>query len=1286
MATLALSLAGQAVGGLIGGPFGATVGRALGALAGSAVDAMLFGEDRQPAAGHDIRLTGSREGGVVPRAYGWNRLSGNIIWATELERHSGTSSGAKGLGGSSKSEDVITANFAIALCEGEVPVMGRIWADGQLLDTDGLNIRFYSGSTDQMPDSLIAAKQGGGNAPAYRGTCYVVFEALPLTEFGNRIPAISVEICRPAGDLEQAVTAVTLIPGATEFGYDPVPRLRLMSPGVTASENAHAVTGLSDWTVSLDQLQALCPNLRHVSLVVSWFGDDLRCGNCTIAPRVEGAARQINDANWVVSGIDRASARVVSEVDGGPAFGGTPSDASVLAAIADLKARGLSVTLYPLVMMDVPAENSLIDPYSGTPGQPAYPWRGRITASLAPDVSGSPDQSAAAATEIAGFVGVAGRADFAAGAGTIVYSGPAEWSYRRMVLHYAHLCALAGGVDGFLIGSEMRGLTTLRSDATRFPFVDALVALAADVRAVLGPGTKLTYAADWSEYHGFQPADAPGDKLFHLDPLWAAPAIDAVGIDNYMPIADWRDGAMHLDAGYGSIHSLDYLEANIAGGEGFDWYYASDADRLIQTRTPITDGIHGEPWVYRYKDIASWWGNSHHNRVGGVRSATATAWVPESKPIQFTELGCGAVDKGANLPSAFADAKSSEDARPWFSNGQPDALMQRQFLRAHLRHWQPGAPGFADAGNPVSSIYGGRMVDPERIALWTWDARPYPSFPVLSGVWADAANHATGHWLTGRLGASGNGELIEKMSDDYGVSFAAIEAGGPGISGLAIEQVASLRDALDPILSVTRTLLHDTPDGLVCTIEGTGEVTEIDPDKLVDAGAALTSEKWPMDAELPQELALSYIDPARDYLGASVTAIAGDGVSGAFFDAGMVVDGAAARGLAENALMASRQPAREMEFALPPSLMALEPGDRLRIAGRKDTALTLTEVRDGVTRRVSARPHRQDKLSALLADGHAAGVAVAKVGALPVVFIGHLPADPEAGGPTRLVAGAFADPWPGDVVLADRVSGAEVLRLTRAAVIGELAADLSAREPVLWDTASALMVTLYDGHLASETEDAVLAGANRLLVRRDDDSTELIGFAHAELIFGATYRLGGLLRGLNGTGDGAGSASAGNAVMLVTSAAAATDPGENRLGTTAGFKLFAGPRDISGQEVSAAMGIALAQPLMPVHLKAQRDETGDVHITWIRRSRLGGDGWALADMPLDASPENYRIRIFDGSSLKRTLTSASGAVVYSAADQLADFGALPVSLTYDVAQMGAVYGAGRETAGAAALA
>ena len=194
---------------------------------------------------------------------------------------------------------------------------------------------------------------------------------------------------------------------------------------------------------------------------------------------------------------------------------------------------------------------------------------------------------------------------------------------------------------------------------------------------------------------------------------------------------------------WGGPYDPDYLRANIAGGEGFDWYYASDADRRAgSAHADHRSGLWRAVGLAGQGSGRRGGASAHHDRPGGVRSGSATAWVPKSKPIWFTELGCGAVDKGANQPNVFGDPKSSEDARPYFSNGTPDPLAQRQALRAHLDHWAD------DANNPASDIYDGRML--ERIAIWTWDARPYPAFPAETGVWSDGPNHATGHWLTGR--------------------------------------------------------------------------------------------------------------------------------------------------------------------------------------------------------------------------------------------------------------------------------------------------------------------------------------------------------------------------------------------------------------------------------------------------------------------------------------------------------------------------------------------------------
>ena len=172
-----------------------------------------------------------------------------------------------------------------------------------------------------------------------------------------------------------------------------------------------------------------------------------------------------------------------------------------------------------------------------------------------------------------------------------------------------------------------------------------------------GRETKIGYASDWSEYFGYQPGDGSGDVIFHLDPLWAHSAIDFIGIDNYMPLSDWRDGSDHADAGSGSIYDLCYLVGNVAGGEGYDWFYADAAGRDAQDRRVIEDGAYGEDWIFRYKDLVNWWSLPHVNRQGGVKVAAATEWQPRSKPIWFTELGLPGGEQGHQSAQCFSRPK-----------------------------------------------------------------------------------------------------------------------------------------------------------------------------------------------------------------------------------------------------------------------------------------------------------------------------------------------------------------------------------------------------------------------------------------------------------------------------------------------------------------------------------------------------------------------------------------------------------------------------------------------------
>ncbi len=1250
MATIVFQAAGAALGGIFG-PLGAMIGRAAGALAGNAIDRTLLSNGRTVTGARlsTARIPGTDEGAAISRLYGTARIGGTLIWATrfeesiEVERR-----GGKGNRGPKVETFRYFANVAIGLCEGEAAMVRRVWADGRELDLSAIEMRFYSGSETQLPDPLIEAKQGAGNAPAFRGLAYVVFERLPLDTYGNRIPLMQFEVVRPVGRLEKAIRAITVIPGATEHGYATVQVSERTDIGQSRIMNRNGLTAATDWQAAIDELQALCPNLESVALVVSWFGTDMRVGECRILPGVEVDGRDGETMPWSVAGLSRGEAHLVSHHGDGPACGGTPNDESVLQAIADLKARGLRVCLYPFVMMDVPVGNGLADPY-GKSEQDAYAWRGRITCFPAPGRAGSADRSAGARTQVSAFCN-------------------RDEGYRRMVLYYAALAARAGGVDAFLIGSELRGLTALRDENDAFPFVEELVRLAGDVRAVMGPAVKLTYAADWSEYFGHQPADGSGDVFFHLDPLWASPDIDAVGIDNYMPLSDWRDE----DAANGSPDGMTgpddaaAFRYAITAGEGFDWYYFSDADRAARRRTPITDGLKGKPWVFRYKDIRNWWGNLHHDRVRGVEKSTPTAWVPGSKPIWFTELGCPAVDKSATRPNVFPDPKSAENAFPYFSRRSRADSQQRRFLEAHLDHWREAAA----------------MVDVDRVYLWTWDTRPFPAFPQNGAAWSDGANWRTGHWLNGRLGTATLADTIAAILTDHGFSAFDVSAVSGDLTGYVQGDVTSARNLLEPLMAAFQVDVVEDGGTLRFRSRNTAVLPVRDIAVLADLeDEPLWSESRGHDSDFAAEAVLTSFNPALDYEQGSARSRRIDNAGSRVMrlDLNAALPAETAEAAVEALLRDNRQARRSLRFALPPSEITLEPGDCIRLpegafpqapSGR----FLVSRIEDGAVRQAEARAF-STAFSVFTggAEERRSNGASGAEGFAPEVLFLDLPCHDGTAPEDSARIAALAKPWRPIIISAS--PGTEGYRqrvlLDRPAMIGTLAMPLISGPPGRFDRKNTVVVDLPFGEVSSAAELSVLNGESRLAIKAANGVWEIVAFAKAEEIAPSRWRLSSLLRGLAGTEDALAAGTPKGAPVVVLDAAvqslglAANERGRrlNWIAEAAGMAgAMSGPFAFEG-------GLRALTPLAPVHLSAERRGDG-VLFRWKRRGRVEADGWDASEIPLDEPFELYRVEVLDGETVRRVAEVSEPVWFYPAADELTDFPALRDHISVRVRQLG----------------
>jgi len=1285
MATLVLQSAGAALGGALGGPIGGVIGRAAGALFGRTLDERIFGRDRLVRGPRleQAQILASGDGADMPRVYGRARIGGQIVWATRFEEVVNRQrQGGKGGGPRTTVEEYsYFANFAVGICEGPIAHVGRIWADGAEIDRARHEIRIYRGDDVQAADPLIEARQG--EVPAFRGTAYAVFERFALADFGNRIPQLSFEVIRPVASLDRSLKAVTIIPGATEFGYAPT-AVPAIGPG--APVNRNNLVAESDWQASIDELQALCPALQSVALVVTWFGDDLRAGSCMIMPGVESTGS--GGTGWSVNGVGRAGARLLSQAQGRPAFGGTPSDNSVIAAIADLKARGLKVVLYPFLMMDIPPGNALPAP-DGAASQPAFPWRGRITCVPAQGLAGTADRTAAARAQVDAFAGAAGPGDFHVAGQSVSWIGATDWGYRRMILHCAHLAAAAGGVDGFLIGSELEGLTFLRDETGAFPFVDALRALATDVRAVLGPSTRITYGANWSEYSGYRPADAPGDMLFHLDALWSDPAIDAVGIDNYLPLTDWRLGGDPGDAEARSQTDPARLAAAIAGGEYFDWFYADEAARAAGVRTPIADG-QGEPWLWRAKDLAAWWGNFHHERIGGIRQTTPTAWQPGSKPVWFTELGCPATTMGANEPNVFPDSLSSEGSAPHHSTGARADLVQNRFLSAHLTWWNPLTPGLPAGRNPVSSVFGRPMVEPENIFPWAWDARPFPQFPSNAQLWSDGPNWHRGHWLNGRIGGCPLDDLLGAICADFGIS--GVEAQADGFcDGYVVPGPMPARGALAPLAAVFDAAYREEGAARQFLTRAYAPRTELAEGDFVRLGdRPLVRRDQGQESEIPHELDIGHSElfGGYDSMRSRSLRVGTSARRAASMDLPAILPPTMAEGLAEARLRDLWIGRETLEIAVTRRHLALTAGDLVRIAsGAAAGEWRIEAIEDGEARELRLRAVAPIEDLARPGAASPAAVQTAASFTAPQFLAMNLPLSPENIVPTIHCAVA-AVPWARSYgIWSSPASYGFALRAlaTAGATVGSLVAPLAPGPEGRLDRAHVIALRLGSGSIASQTELLLLNGANAAAVLCANGEWEILQFRDAVLTSNGEWRLSQLLRGQAGTDPAMrAGAAVGSPFVVLDSAIVPVALAQLEAGLAQNWRCGPASDPVSAgtfAQVSHTHAALAQRPLSPVHLSARRLASGDVELAWIRRSRIDADSWDAPDIPLGEAVEAWQVQILrPGGEVARTLSAATGTAAYALADQLYDFGAHPGSVRFAVAQLGAngAAGAARE--------
>lgn len=1033
--SIATSLTTALGGGALAKGMISGVTNLVGAKMGGKLDTMLLNSKytaKNKTQLQNIQIQAVSSDDTIPRIYGAIKVAGNIIWASKMTAY-------KKQHRRQNASHHYTISLAIAICEGPISEIKAVYADNMRIGME--NIRTYLGTNDQMPDSLIEAEIGVENTPAYRGLAYVVIKDFDISAFGNKLPNFTFDLIgyqNFADSLENKIEAITMIPGSGEFVYDTIINTKTLGEriendevnifipqGKSAAINQNYKTGVADSIISLDHMQQTMPSLKWVSVVINWFATSTEIETCIIKPGVEFKDEncEIRPADWRVGKFTRKSAHTIGKnQDGEIRYGGTTNDASLLRYIKELKSRGYKVALYPMLLVDTGEK----------------PWRGRING-----------QSSAVAEFFNKRNG-----------------------YNEFIMHYAELGKNL--VDAFIIGSEMVALNRIRSADGEYVAVNQFVHLASQAKNILGHETKITYAADWSEYHSAPSGD------YHLDELWSSDNIDVVGIDAYFPLTNWSTMKYDIEA----------IKHGWESGEGYDFYYADEAKTI---KVPLKP-------EHAWKNIEWWWKNEHFNANG-----QKTKWQPKSKKIWFTEYGFPSVNLATNQPNVFISQNSIESKLPHLSNGAMDIMSQRQGIEATESFWANSD-----------------MV--EMKFLWCWDARPYPAWP-SNKRWGDRTSWARGHWVQGKLGRSNLSAIVSDICLKANLTCEQFDSSklNSSVIGFIIDQDATAKEVIQMLQEIYSFDVFDR-DNKLCFVERKGKkIKHLNhKDFIVNSkekiGPEIDAKRY---SDLPSSVIVNYLNSEQNYEISSAMAkrVLHHNDKELELNLPVSMSKTDAEKIAHRMIYSAWSERFSYNFFIPILNSDLNPSDFLSF---QDNGITHTarirNISIGRNKMMNVQCLSEnveiytndDKLYASDPDDINAETVQSFQTAVEIIDIPFLKEQPGI----LIAASGIEQGWPGCKIMIEQPDGIESdVIINHGATIGKCMNSTYINSAAFLDTTSKIKVSLINGELYSIPEADLFINNHNLAVI----GNEVIKFANAEQIEENVYIISHMLRGLYGT-------------------------------------------------------------------------------------------------------------------------------------------------------------------------
>lgn len=530
------------------------------------------------------------------------------------------------------------------------------------------------------------------------------------------------------------------------------------------------------------------------------------------------------------------------------------------------------------------------------------------------------------------------------------------------------------------------------------------------------------------------------------------------------------------------------------------------------------------------------------------------------------------------------------------------------------------------------------------------------------------------------------------------------------VPGYVIGRPTTVRGALEPLLLAYAVDVVESDDRLAFRKRGRDSVATIPAGQLVSLDTR-TGESWrerrTQEVELPERVSVVFMDKDADHQqgSQSVKRVAlplptMHSRDQASLELPLVLDATTARRIAERTLYSAWLERSSFEALLPPDRLRLEPADVVEVAFPSGAVFRaqIGRVEIGADYSLAIQAVAQEAPSYVATvEGVPGAGRLDQVIAGPAatrLILPDLPllrdVDDTGGVGSRLyalMAGYGAPGWPGAMLYrsAEGTNWDVVGRaLSEAAWGAALNALGSPRSPFATDEANALTVFMTTGaeRLESATQDAMLNGVNAALLLKGSGEPEILQFREVTDNPDGSFTLRGLLRGRRGTDPFVTGHQPGELFVLLEPDTIETlTVGLGELGLARSWRAvgFGSLFEDADTVVRAHSGRDL-MPYAPVHLMGSRNPAGDLALTWVRRTRLGGawrDGTGV--VPLGEASEAYEVDILDspGGSTVRTLSGLTNpTATYTAAQQAADFGAPQTVVDLRIVQLSAAVGRG----------